>query len=71
MSVKITKRLLKSHIRTCPFKVKLTPEDAESYLLAAQKETDKYHDANKLGLYICTACNYLHIGHRPKWAKEA
>lgn len=58
-----SKRVLRSRLRTCRFKVKLDTENAQQYLLDAQKDTKKYHDPENLELYLCP-CGYLHIGHK-------
>lgn len=58
------KHRLRSHKRTCPYKEKLDLTNGPEYLLAAQKDHQHYHDSDGLELYLCTACGYLHIGHR-------
>lgn len=57
-------RKLKSNQAHCPYKEKLTLENAMPYLLAAQKDTKNYRDPENLELYLCRACGYLHIGHK-------
>ena len=66
MSIKVNSKLLRSHRRTCPYKHKLTMENAQEYLLAAQKDHRRYKNPEALELYICTCCEYLHVGHRRK-----
>lgn len=63
------KALARRHKFLCRWKEKLAPEQAESYLLAAQK-SEKYHDPDKLEIYPCLACGSLHIGHHPKNGAE-
>lgn len=65
----MSKRRLKSQRRTCPFKRKLELEDAQQYLLAAQKDTQHYKDPENLELYVCTCCGFLHIGHNKESQK--
>ena len=55
----------RSNRLSCPFKVKLDLENAQAYLLAAQKDP-KYKDPESLELYVCSECSYLHIGHKPR-----
>ncbi len=57
-------RRFRSQLRSCPWKVRLDPENAQEYLLAAQKDTNRYHDPELLELYLCAGCGYLHIGHK-------
>jgi hypothetical protein len=56
-------RWRRSRRRACPFKVRLDTENAQAYLLAAQKDTTKYQNPEDLELYLC-GCGYLHIGHK-------
>lgn len=62
--MKVNSRLLRSRRKACPYKIKLDLENAQAYLLAAQKDTVRYHDSENLELYLCNNCNFLHIGHR-------
>lgn len=57
-------KLLKSRARVCQYKVKLSLEEAPAYLLAAQKDTNRYKNPEDLELYLCSACQWLHIGHK-------
>jgi hypothetical protein len=38
-------------------------DNAMEYLLAAQKDTNRYKNPEDLELYLCT-CGFLHIGHK-------
>lgn len=69
-TVKINGRLLRSRRRACPYKVKLDLENAQEYLLAAQKDTTRYKNPEDLELYLCSECQFLHIGHRLGSKKE-
>lgn len=66
MSQKVNARVLRSHRIHCPYKVRLTMENAQEYLLAAQKDTKHYKNPENLELYVCTSCSFLHIGHHPR-----
>ena len=69
--MKINSRLLRSRRKACPYKVKLDLLNAQEYLLAAQKDTKRYpNHPEDLELYLCSNCNYLHIGHRLGSKKE-
>lgn len=59
------KRRLRSNRLTCPYKVKLNLEEAQEYLLAAQKDTTRYKNPEDLELYLCSCCQFLHVGHKP------
>lgn len=61
--MKSNSRLMRSRRKACAYKVSLTMENAQEYLLAAQKDTVRYHDPENLELYICP-CGFLHIGHK-------
>lgn len=56
-------RRRRSMRRACPYKAKLDIENAQSYLLAAQKNPAHYRDPENLELYQCE-CGWLHIGHK-------
>jgi hypothetical protein len=58
------KTRLRSHRKNCHRKLRLSLEEAPAYLLAAQKDTTRYHDPENLELYLCMNCQYLHIGHK-------
>lgn len=59
----MTARQKRSRRKACKYKVKLELENAQAYLLAAQKDTRRYRDPENLELYLC-GCGYLHIGHK-------
>lgn len=59
-------RLLHSHRKSCPYKIKLDVNNAQEYLLAAQKDDKRYKNPEDLNLYLCGACGWLHIGHKRK-----
>lgn len=67
--MKVNHRLLRSRRKACKYKIKLDLENAQEYLLAAQKDTDRYKDPQNLELYICP-CGWLHIGHKLGTKKE-
>jgi hypothetical protein len=61
--MKVNSRRLRSQRRVCQHKVPLDLDNAQEYLLAAQKDTTRYKNPESLELYLCVACGYLHIGH--------
>jgi len=61
--MKVNSRLMRSRRRACQWKEKLDIADAQTYLLAAQKDTKRYRNPEDLELYMCP-CGWLHIGHR-------
>lgn len=63
------KALARRHKFLCRWKAKLEPEQAQTYLLAAQK-SGHYHDPETLEVYPCLACGALHIGHHSKNGAE-
>ena len=49
----------------CRWKVKF---ENEALAQEALKQAPEWSDDTKeLGLYVCRACGFLHIGHAPKW----
>jgi hypothetical protein len=62
--MKVNSGRLRSQRRLCKYKVPLELDNAQDYLMAAQKDTNRYKNPEDLELYLCTACGYLHIGHK-------
>ena len=60
----VSSRIYRANLKACPYKIKLSMEDAPAYLLKAQKDPERYHDPENLELYVCAACSWLHIGHQ-------
>jgi hypothetical protein len=53
----------------CRWKVKFESEALAQIALADAPNWSTPERLTNLGLYICTACGYIHIGHQPKWTK--
>jgi hypothetical protein len=62
--MKVNSRRIRSQRRSCQWKEKLSLEEAPEYLLAAQKDTKRYAHPEDLVFYLCTNCQYIHIGHK-------